>query len=412
MKTILIYFLLFIFWIENSLGIELRGMTGLNMTNLNIYILLIVWAIQILKTRKLIEPNNVNKYLILMILILIASIPIKMMLAEIPNIRVFREVISVKKWANPIILFFILCSIVDNEKTCRAVIFGLIVFLVVTVSSMLLNALGLIHGGAVALGRQGRYAGFSEVNQYASYLVLFIPLLLSPLFFREGFLIKIFSSVMLIIAFAGLIATGSRGGLLSFSFCMLVYLGLLYHQKIFGLRSVILLTFVIFILGGVSYVIAPSEVKQTLSTKLNPASSEDLDQYSSGRTLVWRAGLLLFLDSPIYGHGQNTFMPLVRKRYGISGNSHNDYLLYMVEYGIIGLVVFLMIYYKVFKHVWQHLKTTRDSWRKGLYMAYIAGFGGYTLSMFFVNLFTPRFVFWIYTAIIYRYSQLESNKEK
>lgn len=217
---------------------------------------------------------------------------------------------------------------------------------------------------------------------------------------------------MLIIAFAGLVTTGSRGGLLSFCFSMLIYLALLYYQKIFSLRSVILLAFTILLLGVLSYVIAPSEVKQTLSRKLDPASSEDLDQYSAGRTLIWRYGLLLFMDSPIYGHGQNTFVPLMKERYRIGGNSHNDYLLYMVEYGIIGLVIFVMIYLKVFQHVWHHFKTTRNSWRKRLYMAYIAGFSGYTLSMFFVNLFTPRYMFWIYTAIIYRYSQLERNKQE
>ena len=411
MKTILIYFLLATFWVENALGIELRWGTGLNIFNLNIYILLIVWAFQVLSTRTLLEPNNVNKYLILMISLMIVSIPVKMLLAEIPNIRVLSEIINVKKWANPIILFFVLCNIVDKEKTCRTVLFGLTVLMVVTVSTMLFNAMGLIHGGAVSLGREGRYAGFSEVNQYASYLVLFIPLLLSPFLFRKGFLIKITITIMLIIAFAGLIATGSRGGLLSFCFCMLVYLALLYYQKIFSLRLVILLTCTVLLLGVVSYVIAPSEVKQTLRTKLDPANLEDLDQYSSGRTLIWRAGLLLFLDSPIYGHGKNTFIPLVSKRYRISGNSHNDYLLYMVEYGIIGLVIYLMIYLKVFQHVWHQFKTTRDSWRKRLYMAYIAGFGGYALSMFFVNLFAPRYMFWIYTAIIYRYSQLEKNKQ-
>ena len=102
---------------------------------------------------------------------------------------------------------------------------------------------------------------------------------------------------------------------------------------------------------------------------------------------------------------------LVSKRYGIYGNSHNDYLLYLVEYGIVGLVIFLMIYLKVFQHVWHHFKTTENSQRRNIYMAYIAGFGGYTLSMFFVNLIIPRYLFWMYTAIIYRYSQLESNKE-
>jgi O-antigen ligase len=91
--------------------------------------------------------------------------------------------------------------------------------------------------------------------------------------------------------------------------------------------------------------------------------------------------------------------------------SHNDYLQYLVHHGLIGLIVFIMIFYKVFRQVWNQLQSTKDAWKKKLYLSYLAGFFGYTFAMMGVNVITPRYIFWFYTAIIYRYCHLEINKQ-
>jgi O-antigen ligase len=411
MKTILIYSLLFTFWAEKALGFKLTPVTGLSLFNLNIYLLLIAWTVfSAVSKRKLIEANNVNKWLILMIFVVIASIPVKMLLGEIPNISILHEVFALKNWVNPFILFFILFNIVDDEKTCKRTLLGLVVLLMITVSSMLLVTFGVTQVGMLKAVHGGRSAGFAEPNQYASYLVLFIPLLLSSFLFQRSFLIKTTSAIFLILAFLGLVTTGSRGGALSLLFSMLAYLTILNRQKMFSLGAIMLVAVTVVVMGVTSYVVAPSKVRQVVSERFDPNSSEDLYKYTSGRTLVLRNGLLVFMKSPIFGHGQNTFVSLMEKRFRIRANSHNDYLLYLVHYGIIGLGIFIMIFTKVFQHVWHHFKATTDPWSKQLYVSYIAGFLGYAFSMLGVNVFAPRYIFWIYTAIIYKYTQLEMTK--
>ena len=132
-KTILIYFLLFAFWVEQVLGFKLTQTQGLSLMNVSIYMLLIAWAFSIIPRRKLIEPNNLNKYLMLFMLVVLSSIPVKILLGEVPNTSVLSEIIAVKNWMNPLIVFFILFNIIEDEKTCNRTLIGLAVFLMITV---------------------------------------------------------------------------------------------------------------------------------------------------------------------------------------------------------------------------------------------------------------------------------------
>ena len=410
MAVIVVYIFLFVFWAEQVLGIGFSQIKGLSLLNVSYYLLLVVWALKIIKTRKLFESNDVNKYLILMIFVVLISIPIKILLDEIPNISLMREIIMFKSWTNPLILFFILVNIIDNEKALNNIQLGLVLFLLLTVLSMLLIIYGVVGIGTLRVD-QGRTAGFSEANQYAGFLVLFIPLLFSFFLNQKSSLPKAISAFFLIITLIGLFVTGSRGGALSFLFSMIVYLLILKREKMIRIATVISVVLTLFVVGGISYVVVPPDMKEGISTKFDPSDCDDLDDYTSGRIGLWHNGIKLFIESPIFGHGQQTYVPLSKLRgFQIVGNSHNDYILHAVQYGSIGLVVFLMLFTKVFQHVWHSFNITTDSWSKYLYASYLAGFLGYAFSMLSVNMSAPRYLFWMYTAIICKYSQLEMTK--
>ena len=83
-----------------------------------------------------------------------------------------------------------------------------------------------------------------------------------------------------------------------------------------------------------------------------------------------------------------------------------------MEFGIVGLAIFLLIFFKIFQNVWQSLNTTTSPWEKLLYLSYISGFFGYLTGMFFTNMGAARYIFWIYTAIIYKYAQLDMDLAK
>jgi len=409
MKILLIYFLLCAIWAEQALGISLSQIKGASLSNFAVYLLLFAWAFKIAFQGKFFESNNVNKYLILMILTALVSIPLKIWYVEVPNSGVLYEIIYWKDWADPYILFFILFNIVDDEKTCKAVLLGLMLFLFVTALTTPLISLGVIHIRRLPEFYQGRAAGFSEPNQYASFLVLFIPLVVTYFLFTKYLITKMAIGILLAVSFIALVTTGSRGGALSFLLSMTVYLLLMRRENILSLNSIILVFMTLTILGLSSFFLAPSKVKEHVMSRFDPTDSQTMDEISGGhgRVKYWQQGWRIFIEKPILGHGQNTFYLLHKKKVGVGGAAHNHYLMQLVHFGIVGLGIYIMIFTKVFLNVWNHFKATKNLWRRKLFISYIAGFLAYSFSMLAVDLSQPRYLFWIYTAIIYKYAQLD-----
>lgn len=411
MKIILIYFLLFAFWAEKVLGFKLTHTEGLSLSNVSIYLLLIAWAFSVITRRRLFEANKINKYIILLILIALFSIPLKWMLGEISNFSIVRELIYLKSWSNPFILFFIVFNIVDDKSACDKTLVGLFVFLMVTVLSVLFITYSGANLGTLKVVQEGRSAGFAEPNQYATFLVLFIPFLLTYSLFQSQKSIKIGAILLLILTMISLLITGSRGGIFSFLVSIFTYLTILYRKRLKKLAPIFIIFAGIFVLVVSSFILAPSDVKRKVEERLDPGQSKNFYEYTSGRTVLWANGLKLFIKRPIVGHGQGSFLPLMRQNFRISGASHNDYLQYLVEHGVIGLLVFILIFVKVFQQVSFYINTVPDSWRKLIYISYIAGFCGYVFSMFGVNVILPRYHFWIYTAVILKYGQSDLNRQ-
>ena len=159
MKIILIYFFLFAFLAENTLGFSsIIKVKGLSLPNLSLYLLLLGWAFNILIKRKLFEWNSLNKYLILFIFLVILSIPYKILLDEIPDISLKQEIIWLKNWVEPFIIFFIMFNILDDKNTCKKALLGLGILLLITALSGPLTSLNIVNlGRASSSGRASRF---------------------------------------------------------------------------------------------------------------------------------------------------------------------------------------------------------------------------------------------------------------
>ena len=415
MKIIFIYLLLFTFYSDKVLGgVGFSHMLkGLSLFNLNLYLLLIVWLLAIVQRRKIFMPNNINKLLILMGLVVLMSIFVKILRGEIPNISIMNEVLGFKAWLNPVLLFFILFNIIDDEETCNQALLGLCFLFLALIVTQLLATFGITGYKAESIARGGRAGGFGACGEYAITLVLFFPFVLSGSFLmKRSNLFKIGCITLAFLILLGLVNAGSRNGAVAFLCSMLVYLLILKRKKIMGLLPIIFLIIMMVVVCTTSFVVSPSSVKTVVIERFDPSTSEDLSAYSSGRTVLWKNGWKLFVDSPLIGHGRNSFMILSQLRgYRYYGAPHNEYLKYLAEHGLIGLIVFLLIFFKIFQNIWQSLETTTNPWRNQLYISYIAGLCGYMVGMFATNTGPSLYLFWIYTAVIYKYAQLDMDKK-
>jgi len=136
--------------------------------------------------------------------------------------------------------------------------------------------------------------------------------------------------------------TGSRGGLLA---CMVA---LLIVPLAMTRLSPGRLTMAIAMLG-ISGALAVAYVPERLVQRLATTSAVLEEGGLGGRLRLWRAGVRAFARKPLIGHGVSGFKTAVSPELGIRTQvAHNSYLSVLVEEGIVGLLLYLMMFLAVF----------------------------------------------------------------
>jgi O-antigen ligase len=429
MGTILVYIVLIAFWLENALNLELEKLFGMSMglsfKNISFFFLGLGWLFAVKSQKSLYNRNSINIYLILLGFFILISGFIEVLTIEnfssTQQLIVLKYlIVRLKNFINPWIYFILLLHILQSEKECRHAILGLMILVFVTA-----GAVAVDQHTAIKLGTsidfysyEGRSAGFADTNEYAAYLVLMLPIIVYYALFRKQIANKVAYIIILFIAFMGLVSTVSRGGYIGFSFAACAFFIIAGRQRQINFtRTLAVLIIVIPLVGMFTYVAVPSSLKKSFHKKvieqadpkthnLNPWRPKDLSYleiYTSGRVSKWTKAFELFLESPIWGHGNystNEVLKIV---------PHNDYLNILVKYGLIGFFFYLMIYITIFRKLCFYMKNTNDDDSKMIYIGYLSGFIGYMVCMFGVGLAVPRYIFWVYTAVILKYAQLDTS---
>ena len=160
------------------------------------------------------------------------------------------------------------------------------------------------------------------------------------------------------------------------------------------------------------------------------SSGKSLDIISSNRIAIWQSSLAMLRDYPLFGIGPGMWSEhiahydikpyIFRDIYGKIFRSHaidphNLYLLMWLDYGILGLVFYIIILYLVFKKGIEVLKTSSSRLLRNLSLAAVTSLTVW-ISMSF---FTIRFisdsiviplVFWSIIAIIIKLNSFNSRQ--
>jgi O-antigen ligase len=417
MVFILISFVIVAFWLEKCIGVGAFA-KGFSLKNLSLYSLILFWGLTLKTRNTFFQQNNLNRYMLILMIMIALSIFTNVYVTGIQTTSLKKEIVSYKGLLNPWLLFFLITTLIRDKRTCERSILALSLFLLATVFAVLIqNYLGVDWGTQIDNPASfGRSAGFSEANQYAAFLVLFLPLFLSYIFFQEEMSKRIKGFFLFLIGLIGLISTISKGGFIAF-FVSIGYLFFYaYRKKMIDMKKVFLLMFFLFTVVTASYLFFPSHIEERIKERITLQSSEPYNPWArefsfayrltSGRTEIWMYSLGLIAQRPILGYGSSA----CENQLGIS--THSDPLKWLLNHGIIGFLLFSMIYIQIFRHVKYHLKTSTNPKSRMLYLGYICGFIGYVVAMFGVNMHEPRIIFWIYTAIIYKHTQLDAIWEE
>lgn len=115
---------------------------------------------------------------------------------------------------------------------------------------------------------------------------------------------------------------------------------------------------------------APERTIARLSTTGTELRSGDLND----RTEIWRAGMEVLPEYLMIGAGAGTYSVAARSNLGTDHSAHNTYISVVVEQGLVGLVLLLL----VFAISFQHARTAPPAERKVLLVLWLTLFVGLT----------------------------------
>jgi O-antigen ligase len=195
------------------------------------------------------------------------------------------------------------------------------------------------------------YSTWGEPNVFGDYLVFVLPVFCSLLFSKRKKYWKIIYGIAFALGIVTLLLTYTRASWVAI-FGALVFL-LIYKKK-----KLILLSFI-----GISILVAfvPSPISQRIKTIFQLSHSTNRE-----RILIWKASIKMIKKSPIIGIGLGT-LSKVYPEYKLPHaqreeihSCHNLYFRFLVEIGILGLMIFIYAMVILFRMGFKFLSTKRD----------------------------------------------------
>jgi O-antigen ligase len=297
------------------------------------------------------------------------------------------------------------------------------------------NAIFIMVVGVVLVGLQAvmehsmgdpRIEGLmGQRNEEGAFFTMYFPLLLTLLFisFRKEFKILIYAATAL--SCYGLIFTLSRGAMIAFPMAIL-FLGILKYRRL-------LLPLCIF--GAIIFYSPPKVISERFNETYEGEKAsaaqfdedivdieeydeliETIDSSSFKRILIWKGALRAISESPLFGIGFNRFPYVAYEYTGVPRlrSPHNTYIEIMLNSGIIGLGLYLWLFYIVFKSAFKLVRNCNDK----LYEAIGWGFMGCLIASFPVNMFGSHLFryqlmgyFWILIGMVMRLN-IMADKDK
>lgn len=285
---------------------------------------------------------------------------------------------SAVRLALSLVFLLVVYSGVRSERDLRTIAWAFVIG----------ASLTTVYGFVAGLSLAGRFTGgMADPNFLAAALVTAAAI--------GGFLLaagergarRVVLLVCLVILASGLVATGSRGGLIALVITLVVGTAL---AGSFRSRAVAVVLVVIAVGVGFFVVFASASVKER-ATSISSSSS-------AGRTDAWQVALAMAKDHPIVGVGLDNY-PVVQSRY-INGTlnltdiilfrrlhleAHNTYLQLLAEVGVIGLGLFAALVFGPLRTALQIGGAARSRSLEALSRGYVVGMIGLLTSYFFLS---------------------------
>lgn len=247
---------------------------------------------------------------------------------------------------------------------------------------------------------------------YGVALAFTVILLIHKTFFeKHAVYLKVFMSLFIVTATSNIFITGGRTGYITF-FMLITVLAIFYLRKIalaiFVALSVILV---------MAYNLSPIfnlKVNQT-EKSLDKLFNKDADFSTS---LGARAGIYYYAseiiqENPVLGVGTGDSMDEIRKvtpkvydQIHNLSHEHNQFLSTLVKFGIVGFIVYLNVFYQIFKY-----KQDDKELKFIMFFVTLAIVFGTLMTQFNLRFFLPLWVVFLTITLINRERRTIENIE-
>jgi O-antigen ligase/Tfp pilus assembly protein PilF len=290
------------------------------------------------------------------------------------------------------------------------------------------------------IGRQQVFGLFGNVNYFAEYLIVPLPLAVSLFLVSQNRRRRGLLLIAILAMGASLIVTFTRGSYLGFGVSLIfMFVLFLIHfhwrekflknkKKIFTVMLAVIVVIVfIFLIPN------PLNKPDTIVYKIkNRISLTQLSQDSSlkRRIAIWKFTVMMIKDRPLLGSGIGTykyntlsyqakFFAQGENRslypHGFAQEAHNEYLQLGAEMGIVGLGIFIWLIITYFRYGLKSLRKIKDESKKGILIGLMGSVVAILVdSLFGFPLHLPATVilFWLALGLTVVVGREEDNKGK
>ncbi len=236
------------------------------------------------------------------------------------------------------------------------------------------------------------FSVFGNPNILAEYLIMAIPVSIGLFWNTKRLIKKVIFTLTTMILSVTLLMTLSRGGWLGFAFGILVFI-ILVEKKLLLMSIPV---------GIASIFIIPDSIMSRITT-----IGSLTDSSNAYRIKIWQITVDIIRDHWQAGVGfgyipfKKTFETYIRTM--PIYHAHNTYLEFAAEIGIVGLALFLIFMFIIYKYGALNAAESKDKYIKTISAGLIAGISSLLFHGIVEHvLYIPRIIitFWIFIAFI------------
>ncbi|MCK9473428.1 O-antigen ligase family protein [Sulfurimonas sp.] len=254
---------------------------------------------------------------------------------------------------------------------------------------------------------------FMNHPQYSMFLAFTSLLLLSKIFYEKSLNLKILYVLFFLTTTANLFINAGRTGQVAFAASIFIVGFLHIKNRFFAFFG---MSFMLLVIFFASYSISPNFKARVNVGITDIAKVLSKDDYCSSiglRLAVWQIGGEIFIDNPVLGIGVTNDMEAlnesITKKHTnmecakIMPSYHNFYVQTAVHLGLIGLILYLSVFYNLLK------LGIKDEFYSNLLVVFV---GIYSISSLVETMFHEQFpaaFFALFTGIFIAQKRIESE---